>query len=355
MVPVRSGASPLHPTPLSAARLNQALYGIFENHKLSFVFGLQSVKIVMSFVKCLVVLLILYFAAFSVSASREKRYTNPAIAVALNQLPWIVQQNNYYGRWCTAFLISIRHAITSAHCLEDEKQVRNLKIELINLESKEEIKILRYVTHRNYKIASDIAIMELAESVMLKHPPVVDFSRYSCEEVVDYVENPFAAGYQESSVLKKVNLFWLLRRTCNHKASVYVLNYPGDGKGGDSGAPLFYVMNGTNYILGIHSSGFDHDWSPIYYTTIFHNMDFITNYIDFNGTTSLENYYNAVTIDSIDWKEPTKGLSLIEEGVIISLSSISFVSISAFLAFVGCKCLKQRHITSGSRWRLRRT
>ncbi|WP_422137734.1 trypsin-like serine protease [Endozoicomonas sp. ALC020] len=262
----------------------------------------------MNLLKLVFTFFILCYPMQLLARDRVERYTDPAEVVPVGQLPWIVQLNNIFDPCCitrcTAFLITQRHVLSAAHCFLSEKKALDSYVDFKNMDSKKRIKVKRFILHPDLEMPrTDIAIMELSEDVILDNHPLLDFSIYNCLNLASFIRNPFAAGYQGTSVLKKVSLSWLTRRMCQHKDLRYILNYPGDGKGGDSGSPLFYKFNNTEYLIGIHSTGSTYNGSPIIYTPIFTNADFITKSIYLNSSANRTYFYDALTSNDSEWTD----------------------------------------------------
>ena len=131
----------------------------------------------MFFLKYVVILFALCSSAHLMSKEGVEKYTEPADVVLIGKLPWIVQQHNYYGSWCTGFLITRRHVITAAHCLDSQRETLNLTIVFNNLENQAINKVKRFIIHPRHTSPTnrqiDIAIMELSEDVILDNHPVL--------------------------------------------------------------------------------------------------------------------------------------------------------------------------------------
>ena len=231
-----------------------------------------------------------FFSTCVTSGERHGRYTDPSMVVPSGELPWIVLQSNYYGRWCTGTLVTNKHVITSAHCLND-KESWNLKVEFINAKNSPTINVIRFIKHPDYvgRTETDIAIMELSEPVDIQPMPNIDFFKYICYELIHRIKNPVAAGFQGTTTLKKVNLSWLMIEECQ-RVHKYALYYSGYSDNGDSGGPLFYESNNKSYIIGVHRGSFDYKGSIAYYASFSRNVDFITGYLNLSSAYGDENF-----------------------------------------------------------------
>ena len=211
------------------------------------------------------------------SVERIARYAPPFTEPEKDKYPWIVQQIGSRQRICTGALISDRHVLMAAHCLEYPYQIKNLAIVFPNEETGFLVKAKRFIInpdYRGYVGGADLAIVELEYPVDILTPKVNtdnDQCFYWFNEAV------MAAGYQHGTVLRLVELKW---NSCSPN-SLYILHYPGYGKSGDSGSPLFVQNNRGVQVIGIHSGSYDYKGSPMWYAPLSRNKDFLNKYIEF--------------------------------------------------------------------------
>ena len=189
----------------------------------------------------LVTIVLISNHAFSKSNSRLERYADPYIEALSDTYPWIAQQLNSYGRWCTAVLVSDKHVLTSAHCVDRAKEVENLEIEFLNAAIPFKRKVIRFIKNHNASnnIYSDIAILEIENPISTIITPSYELN-VSCPTHLS-IKSLMTAGYAGERTLKLVHLQWL---SCSSHG-FYSLDYDGYIEGGDSGrarlpmAPLF--------------------------------------------------------------------------------------------------------------------
>ena len=209
--------------------------------------------------RCFLLVIVLWLCSYAIASDRLERYTDPADIVLPGMLPWAVYISDTL-RSCSAVLASNKYLLTSAHCLDQISDSYCLKANFRNAINPFSVKAKRYLLHPKFNNkatqdqAYDFALIELDEVIDLQEEqivsPRIDSNEYDVYEVTR-ITPVYAAGYDDSEVLKKVELTWLSLST----PELYLLSYDGHGKRGDSGGPLFYSKNNTFYLLGIHDSG----------------------------------------------------------------------------------------------------
>ena len=293
-------------------------------------------KKVLSERKCLLSgsLVFIYLFCYQTYATgiRVERYSPPYTQPQKGSFPWIVQKIGSGWHKCTGVLISDRHVLTSAHCLDRKLEFYNLVVAFYNNEKNLSIKAKRFILNPEYQgniSGYDLAIIEMDLPTDIATPKLDLFS-----DQCSYLSNVimFAAGYELGQKLKLVELSWL---TCN-SSLLHILYYPGDGKTGDSGAPLFFNNNSNNIVLGIHSgsSSGDANGYSIYYAPIAKNKDFLKKYIQFvgisrSGSDSDLFLREAVSINISDWQEVSATSATSENLSFIFLSVLLTIALYA--------------------------
>ena len=232
---------------------------------------------------------------------RYKRYSDPAIVVAVDIFPWIVHGNTSGS--CTAVLISNKHVLIPGHCLKNVPP-HGFEIEFLNKSGNYKKKAVRYIKHPNYNTVlskHDIALIEIEPLLQPISVPEIDFN-VTCPDLFIEHPAPLAAGYTGSGILKQVSLEWL--DPCDEE--LFSLTYPGAAQAGDSGAPLFYYKNNMTYLLGVHRSSFRSNGRPIRYVSLSYNADFINRHINltkvYDGTTTDYTVY-GLSLNLENWSE----------------------------------------------------
>lgn len=265
---------------------------------------------------------------------REKRYSEPTEVVASGLLPWVVKMTDTSSSF-SGVLISDRHIITVAHALDSFPDANCLKAEFKNALIPFSIKASRYILHPNFDSSRaisdyDFAIVELDQKISLDERgiklPLIDNKNYSMYDL--YKINPiYAAAYSGQDTLKRVILTLL-----SVKNSVYTLNYAGYGEDGDSGGALFYCMNDTAYLLGVHDASNSVAGGVIIFETISKYLDFIVDNTNLKNSQK-DNWKDVICIFDI-----TVGIGV---GVVVTL-----LGITAFLCV--SRKLRENRLTGGT-------
>ena len=244
--------------------------------------------------------------------NRYPRYTASAYTVERGSYPWIAKVN-HQDYTCTGILATDRHVITAAHCLRDRVPVSSLVVQFNNASENFEVRGKRFVNHPVYRHERegdayseqhDIAIIELDQPVNLSVPDI-NLDDFDCDDVFN-ITMPMAAGYRSRSTLKITPpLNWENGLGCNAtdpgaEATYYTLTYEGIGQPGDSGGPLFNIVDDRLTIYGIargvRGKAPQPPGTDIYFTKLSLNSDFLVQYLgdDLMGISGSDTGWNTV-------------------------------------------------------------
>ncbi|XP_033757771.1 transmembrane protease serine 9-like [Pecten maximus] len=222
-----------------------------------------------------------------------------------NSWPWmaLLEYNGYHV--CGGTLISDRHVLTAAHCVEGTMGVASKWTVRLGVHDKtgtgstEQSSSLRSITsHRRYSSANinnDIAIMELSSPVTLN-----DYVTPVCITETDVAAgtNCVSTGWGDtqgtgsSDVLRQVTVPIISQQTCSSSQyygsyldtkTMICAGFPQGGKDscqGDSGGPLVCPTSGNTWALtGVTSWGFGcaEAYSPGVYTRVYNYISWISN------------------------------------------------------------------------------
>ena len=211
----------------------------------------------------------------------QKRYTSPARTVSSGEYPWIAQQVVNGSGLCTVALVTPRHVLTAAHCVQKSRHTECLEIHFRNASQPFSVKGSRLIKASSDTIylwsPYDLAIIELQHPVNIP-VPTVDLSSYSARRLRG-ITNLMAAGYTRSPALKEASLTWRSFSWQNYKINKYELNYPGNGESGNSGAPLFWHSGEEILVIGTHHGSAPGSYVLISYEPLYANKSFINKYI----------------------------------------------------------------------------
>ncbi len=204
-------------------------------------------------------------------------YTNPVYVSKGGFGPWIVQLNNGLIN-CSGVIISDRHILTSAHCVNSFEKRKCLKVFFKNTKNPFSVKVVRYakspdfVTRENKRTRHDIAMLELEHNVNRGDVrfPFLDMEEYSFCELTK-ISTIYAAGYSGTDNVSIAQLDWF------SSGLDYRLIYPGFSQRGDSGGPLFYFRDGEVYVLGLLFWSLFENGEKNYFEPLSNNYDFILN------------------------------------------------------------------------------
>ena len=230
---------------------------------------------------CFIAGLILFSSNGSYSSTdRIARYTAPYIQEEPGTYPWIVKIVGLSA--CSGFLISDRHVITSAHCTADENLRNGLQVRFLNDANPFTVKTRRLIRQPEANLrridSHDLAILEL-ETPVAAFTPKLDLHKYTCHELFQTID-PMAAGYQSGGILKSVDLRWSqCPRTRGWSKDLYVLKYAGVGRGGDSGAPLFYLKEDELYVMAVHEGSAYEAGGSLFFVALANVAGFVRKYI----------------------------------------------------------------------------
>ncbi len=230
-------------------------------------------------------MLLIFSSSQTYTSEKDKRFTYPAYNAQLGSYPWVVQKVASGWHKCTAVLISEKHALTSAHCLDNDYKYTNLELHFLNAKHPFTLKAIRFIAHPNYQQQwkNDIAIIEIELPVKIEAPNI--YLNATCPDMHTDFLNPRAAGYGAGSQLKTSILKWL--EPCS--SHEYFLQYQGYGEGGDSGGPLFHLSNTSYNLLGIYRGSYKINQTKLYYISLSFNKEFIDDHIGYIDT------YNTIT------------------------------------------------------------
>ena len=224
-----------------------------------------------------VFLLMFFISLMSYSDYEEgavKRYTEPSELVDCDKYPWIVRlesskaQAEYVG---TGFIFNKKYVLTAAHVLDN---TNCLKVKLYNACDYVEVDADAYLINSKYNGGKcDLAIVRLKQNVRPKNlidNEIVFIDYYSQGDSLNENSSWIAAGYATNDFLKKARVSLLnLNKNYDDECPLhYPASYAGIGEPGDSGSPIFKIINNSTYILGVLYEGDDYDGGTDYYTPI---------------------------------------------------------------------------------------
>lgn len=253
---------------------------------------------------------------------REKRFTSPVDLPAPNTYSWIGYLQNDRQIWCTGFMVSPTHLMTSAHCLEDKDTV-GLSFVFGNIQNPFAVGAVRYIRHPWYDGSAkhDVAIVEL-ETPIPHTVPNIDYA-YDCGDLFWGNQQLRSAGYAGKDTLKKANIF----KPSVCPSTQWWGRYFGMSQGGDSGSPLFY--EGVNQTLNV--IGVLHGQTPtqIVWEALRYDKNFIQQFLtldkDDDGRT------NGSTSRYLDsWTEVTESPTSNSNVIGVSLMVPTMIVLSLF-------------------------
>lgn len=273
------------------------------------------------------------FSSCIFAFDREKRYTEPAEIVAPGLLPWVVKMTDASGAF-TGVLVSNKYIVTVAHVFDSDTDC--LTAHFKNAMAPFSVKTSRYILHPKYDSSYavndyDFAIVELNQKISLDEQgiklPVIKNASY-LENDLYKISPVYAAAYADSDTLKKVILTWLSVKNGN-----YELNYAGHGELGDSGGALFYSVNNTAYLLGLHDAreiglhdGNGVDGGINFYEAISKYLEFIVKNTDFKKSKK-ENWKDVVCREDVGSGSGSAIAIGIGSGIVVAIVGIVVINI----------------------------
>lgn len=275
----------------------------------------------------LILWILFFFLGVANASEIARRYTEPFEQVSLGSLPWVVHLTNIWGAYFNGVLVSSKYIFTSAHGLDQFIKTDCLNANFRNAENPFSIKVKRYILHPEYAsyqnqgLENDFAIIELNQNINL------DDNNIELPQLVvtDYFINVqekdqavYGASFSKAGELVKVELNYL------SKSNQYQLFYSGISETGDSGSPLFYLENGTAFLLAILDSSSKSAGGINSYEPVVKYLDFISNNTDLLGSLYLQSETNS------DWKN-VKCIFNIVVGITVVLTVVGMIEIACFI------------------------